>query len=134
LAKLVQLKDTNSNIFPKLYDSGWQDLEFTSDYWQNRNDKFKMKFRQIGNIVKLSGMIKPKTTIPAGEHYITVLNLPTFSESQLNFSSISYHNGKVVNGWLYNYELCCRTFEEMTTADNIGFAVEIVYITTDTHQ
>lgn len=49
MAKLVQLKDSDGNVFPNIYDSGWINLSPTKGTWSY------LRYRKIAKMVEIEG-------------------------------------------------------------------------------
>lgn len=61
----------------KIRDSGWQTAVLTEDFKPYSNDNSNIpKYRKIGKIVQVWGIVSPSLTIQGGSETHTIFNLP----------------------------------------------------------
>lgn len=86
-------------IKPKLADTGWIDLEWTSDFENYNNvSDVNPQYRRIGKEVCLRGVATPAKDIPGSATEITMFNLPEGVRPSKDVPKICQGTGK--NTWL----------------------------------
>lgn len=77
MQKNTQLQAEVDSLNSSLIDSGWQNLTLTSNF-SLYGVASKCKYRKIGNIVGISGVVKPKAGLNLGQEPIQkIANIPT---------------------------------------------------------
>ena len=76
----MQVKDLLNSIkslWTKTEDTGWQTATLTDDFKPYSNDNSNMpRYRKIGKIVQVWGIVSPSLTIQGGTEMHTIFNLP----------------------------------------------------------
>ena len=76
----MQIKDILNSIkklFAKIEDTGWQTATLTDDFKPFNNNSSNMpRYRKIGKIVQVWGIVSPSLTIQGGTEMHTIFNLP----------------------------------------------------------
>ena len=76
----MQVKDLLNSIkslWTKTEDTGWQTATLTDDFKPYSNDNSNMpRYRKIGKIVHVWGIVSPSLTIQGGTEMHTIFNLP----------------------------------------------------------
>lgn len=76
----MQVKDLLNSIkslWTKTEDTGWQTATLTDDFKPYSNDNSNMpRYRKIGKIVHVWGIVSPSLTIQGGIEMHTIFNLP----------------------------------------------------------
>ena len=78
MSKLItdnDLKNILNEILPLDNDSGWIQATLTSEFTQYGTDNVA-KYRRIGNIVQVTGIIKPTASLTANDTWHTIFTLP----------------------------------------------------------
>lgn len=83
----------------KLEDTGWIDLEFSSDFENYNGTKSNNpKYRKIGNIVMLQGIATPVKKTPDDTTQVELFTLPEEARPSKAFYQLCQGTG--VNKWL----------------------------------
>lgn len=83
----------------KLEDTGWIDLEFSSDFENyNKTKSNNPKYRKIGNIVMLQGIATPVKKTPNDTTQVELFTIPEEIRPSKEFYQICQGTG--VNKWL----------------------------------
>ena len=86
-------------IKPKLADTGWIDLEFSSDFENyNGTASNNPKYRKIGNIVMLQGLATPVEKTPADSSQLELFTIPEEARPKKVFYQLCQGTGS--NKWL----------------------------------
>lgn len=74
---IKNLWDSISTINEKIKDTGWQTAVLTDDFKPyNNNNNNTPKYRKIGKVVQVWGIVSPSSTIEGGTETYTIFNLP----------------------------------------------------------
>ena len=84
-------------IKPKLADTGWKDLNFSSNF-ENYSGTGNPKYRRIGNIVMLQGLATPVEKTPADSAKVVLFTLPEEIRPSKEFYQLCQGTG--TNKWL----------------------------------
>lgn len=105
------------DIEEKLKDTGWIDLEFSSDFENyNKTASNNPKYRRIGNIVMLQGVATPVEKTPDDTTQLELFTIP----EEIIPSKIFYQicQGTGVNKWLLTINTNGKvTFSRYGTTD-----------------
>lgn len=63
MAKLVQLKDKEGNVYPNIYDDGWHNISSTKGTWSY------LRYRRIAKMVEVEGYATAYTWSGSGETF-----------------------------------------------------------------
>ena len=110
----MQIKDIVNSIkslWTKIEDSGWQTATLTDDFKPYSNDNSNMpRYRKIGKIVQVWGIVSPSLTIQGGIETHTIFNLPN---GYIPSSAVSFLcQGSGLRRWLLT----------ITTNGNVTFS------------
>ena len=90
---------SGNKFFPDLYDSGWKIAELSSNFKPyDNNENNKVRYRRIGNMVQIKGIVSPKSTIEGSTAMKTIFNLPDGFKPSVNTYQICQGTG--MNRWL----------------------------------
>lgn len=106
-------------------DTGWINIQFTSNDWKERDSGgYAPKYRILNNVLYLQGQFATKQALNAGIHVINTTNLP-MPKNQYSFCSVGF-SGEVFTGWIIGNAISIRTFTD-SYSDGIGVAIDGCY-------
>lgn len=94
-----QLREKVLNLEDNTEDSGWQTASLTGDFkaYQD-NSKYTPRYRKIGKIVEIEGVVSPTKTLTGSGTQVTIFTLPTdFMPSESRYAVCQ---GSGINRWL----------------------------------
>ena len=122
----LQTTQKDGKLYGKLPDTGWIDIQFTSNDWKAREGSiYTPKFRKIGNIVFLQGQFATKQVLNAGNHSVYTTNLPPPSR-QHTICTCSFL-GNMINMWFTNNNITFKVYDN-NFIDTIGVSIDSCYI------
>ena len=93
-----QLREKVLNLEDNTEDSGWQTASLTSDFKPFQgNSSYTPKYRKVGKVVEISGIISPSATLSAGSEK-NIFTLPTGYRPSIVRYNIC--QGSANNKWL----------------------------------
>ncbi|MCR5145977.1 MAG: hypothetical protein K6B70_01315 [Clostridia bacterium] len=122
----LQTTQKDGKLYGKLPDTGWVDIQFSSNDWKPRaSGGYHPKFRKIGNVVFLQGQFATQNTLNAGTYNIVTTNLPK-PQKQHTLASCSYL-GELVCMWITGKTITFKLKNSLY--DDIGVSIDSCYIT-----
>ena len=94
-----QLREKVLNLEDNTEDSGWQTASLTGDFkaYQD-NSKYTPRYRKIGKVVEISGVVSPTKTLSGSGTQVTIFTLPTdFMPSESRYAVCQ---GSGINRWV----------------------------------
>lgn len=74
---IKKILNSIKDIYQKIKDTGWQTATLTDDFKPYSNNSSNMpRYRKIGKIVQVWGIVAPSLTIQGGSETHTIFNLP----------------------------------------------------------
>ena len=108
---IKKILNSIKDIYQKIKDTGWQTATLTDDFKPFNNNSSNMpRYRKIGKIVQVWGMVSPSLTIQGGSETHTIFNLPN---GYIPSSTVSFLcQGSGLRRWLLT----------ITTNGNVTFS------------
>lgn len=100
MSNAAEMIDGNfKKIEPMIGDTGWVDLPITNLQFEAWGNDDKPKYRRVGDLVTISGVIKNKVTIPASSSPLVMTLLPENIVPEQSF--FLRQQGSLANTFLY---------------------------------
>ena len=121
---LTTLNTTVSNISTAIADSGWKNATLTADFEPYATGVLP-KYRKIGNIVNIHGVVKPTDTLTGSNTMISIFSIPNGYRPSENLTTVCQGSGVCV--WIFtvtpNGNCCFSRYRDGTGLQNASSSV-----------